>query len=221
MRSVVTLLLGAALVLGGCVTPATGPANPAPSNSVVELDSLTVAAPRPMTGYARDRFPHWRKVDENCDVRDEVLKRDGTEVQATRACKIVDGRWISPYDSKTLTDPQQVDIDHVVSLANGWRSGADTWTDERRADFANDLVRPQLRAVSRAANRAKGDQDPSQWRPPNQANWCDYAQRWITVKHYWGLTITSREKTALREMLGSCRPRSSTPPTSSPARAAS
>jgi hypothetical protein len=222
MRPLATLAaLGAiALTLGGC--PAVGGQSAAPSGAaesaaVAQLDALTVAPPRPMTGYSRERFPHWRKVDSNCDVRDVVLQRDGTDVQVSRTCNVQRGRWLSAYDRKTYTDPDLVDIDHMVPLANAWRSGADAWTDEQRAGFANDLTRPQLLAVSRTSNRAKGDQDPSQWKPPNRGYWCEYAQRWIAVKHYWRLTVTEREKSELREMLGSCQAQSSGPPTSSPA----
>lgn len=212
-----------AMILAGC-TPIRGEpteAGPFASEAAGQLDTLTVANARPMTGYARDRFPHWRKVDEFCDVRDAVLKRDGSAVQATRTCKITRGSWFSPYDAKTYTDPDQIDIDHMVPLANAWRSGADGWTDEQRTEFANDLARPQLLAVSRATNRAKGDQDPSTWKPANLDYWCEYARRWIAVKGYWKLTVTGPEKSTLREMLGTCRPQSSAPPRSSPAPAGS
>ena len=218
-----SLVAVVAVLLSGC-TPVNGaPAEPGPlaSGAAGQLDALTVANARSMTGYARDRFPHWRKVDEFCDVRDAVLKRDGSAVQVTRTCKITKGSWLSPYDAKTYTDPDQIDIDHMVPLANAWRSGADGWTDEQRAEFANDLTRPQLIAVSRSTNRAKGDQDPSTWKPANREYWCEYARRWIAVKAYWKLTVTDREKSTLREMLGTCRAQSSAPPTSSPAPAAS
>jgi hypothetical protein len=223
MRLRALLLTLAALLTGAC-TPVTGePATPAPaaSEASAQLDALTVASARPMTGYSRDRFPHWRKVDDNCDVRDAVLKRDGTAVQASRTCKITKGSWFSPYDAKTYTSADVIDIDHMVPLANAWRSGADGWTDDQRAEFANDLARPQLLAVSRTTNRAKGDQDPSQWKPANRGYWCEYARRWIVVKSFWTLTVTEREKSALREMLGTCRAQSSGPPTSSPSPAAS
>jgi hypothetical protein len=214
------LVLGATL-LGGCVSVTGEPAVPAPeaSAAAAQLDALTVAGPRSMAGYSRDRFPHWRRVDEYCDVRDAVLKRDGTAVTTTRTCRITKGSWYSPFDGKTYTDPDQIDIDHMVPLANAWRSGADGWTDDQRTDFANDLARPQLLAVSRATNRAKGDQDPSGWKPPNRDYWCAYAQRWIAVKSYWALTVTEREKSELREMLGTCRAQSSGPATSSPVQA--
>ena len=138
--------------------------------------------------------------DLHCDV---VLERDGKNLKKN-GCNITDGEWYSVYDGLTLSDPLEVDIDHMVPLANAWRSGADKWTDQKRSDFANDLDRPQLIAVSRGSNRSKGDQDPSQWKPPSFQYYCTYAKAWITVKTHWQLTITKDEKGALTDMLGTC-----------------
>jgi hypothetical protein len=169
-----------------------------------ELDALTVAGWAAMTGYSRSRFPHWESQGEGCDTRDRVLQRDGRDVVTADDCKIESGEWFSVYDGESFADPSEVDIDHVVPLANAWRTGAATWTDERREAFANDLTRPQLIAVSASSNRSKGDQDPSQWRPPRQEYWCSYARSWITVKAYWELSVTADEKAALAQMLGTC-----------------
>lgn len=206
LRSLVAL--AALLAVGG--VPACAPSGGAPAPSAQDpaqyrqlLGDLTVAAEGSMRGYSRDRFPHWRKTGGNCDVRDTVLRRDGEAVK-TRGCNVVGGRWLSRYDGRTVTDPSEVDIDHMVPLANAWRSGASRWTDARREDFANDLDRPQLLASSRSSNRAKGDQNPAQWKPPDRGYWCRYAEDWITVKHYWKLTVTSAERTALLKMLETC-----------------
>lgn len=213
------LVLILALALTGCVPIApTGPPEQTSPEAAAQLGQLTVAASGSMRGYRRDRFPHWREVGANCDVRDKVLERDGTQIRR-RGCNVVGGRWVSVYEDETFTRTSDVDVDHVVPLANAWRSGANEWDDDRRSDFANDLTRPQLRAVSASANRAKGDQDPSQWKPPNRAAWCDYARDWIAVKHYWRLTVTTAEKSALTRMLETCPWPTSGPPTSSPARA--
>ncbi|WP_432278394.1 HNH endonuclease family protein [Nocardia carnea] len=71
---------------------------------------------------------------------------------------------------------------HVVALAEAWRSGASEWSAERREEFANDLTNPQLIAVTASSNRSKGDQDPADWMPPNPAAHCTYAQIWVGVK---------------------------------------
>jgi hypothetical protein len=218
-RSLITIVLLAALAAAGCAPTTTGDKPGAGSGDVMkQLDDLTVAAAGSMRGYSRDRFPHWRSAGQNCDVRDQVLQRAGQKVKLS-GCNVVGGSWSSLYDKKRLTDPGDVDIDHMVPLANAWRSGADKWDDARRSDFANDLTRPQLFAVSASSNRSKGDQDPSQWKPPNRAAWCQYAEDWVTVKGYWRLSVTTDEKAALTDMLEACPWQSSSPPTSPPARA--
>ncbi|KLJ10931.1 hypothetical protein EMPG_13749, partial [Blastomyces silverae] len=59
-----------------------------------------------------------------------------------------------------------VDIDHVVPLSNAWKSGAAGWTTARRREFANDLVNPQLIAVTDNVNQQKSDAGPEEWKPP-------------------------------------------------------
>ena len=205
-RAAVTALVAAlALGVAGCVPPDES-GTPPPSdggNAAEQLGQLTVANAGSMKGYSRERFPHWRDTGKNCDVRDSILQRDGKDVKLS-GCNVVGGRWESVYDGRSATDPSDVDIDHMVPLANAWRSGADEWDDKKRGDFANDTTRPQLFAVSASSNRSKGDQDPSQWKPANRSYWCKYAQDWVTVKHYWRLTVTSAEKAALTDMLEGC-----------------
>ncbi len=169
-----------------------------------ELHDLSVDAGLSMAGYSRTKFHIWASQGGGCDTRDAVLKRDGKGVKTTADCKIVDGTWTSPYNRKSYSDPQAMDIDHLVPLGNAWLSGAKDWNDDQRKAFANDLTRPQLLAVDLSDNRAKGDQDPSQWKPPNHDFWCTYAEDWVTVKSYWKLSVTSAEKSALTDMLETC-----------------
>jgi len=168
-----------------------------------QLNKLTVAKAGSMAGYSREKFPHWKSTGANCDVRDSVLKRDGTKVK-TSGCNVVAGTWKSRYDGLLLNSPTKVDIDHMVPLANAWRSGAAKWTTAQRESFANDLDDPQLVAVSATSNRSKGDQDPSTWKPKETGAWCGYAQDWIAVKTHWKLTVTTAEKSALNDMLEKC-----------------
>ena len=196
------------LALAGCKPLAAAP--PATSGSAdptqvkQQLAELVMGGPLSMAGYSRARFPHWIDQGNGCNTRDLVLKRQGQGVLVNGTCKITAGSWMSAYDAVTYTDPRKLDIDHLVPLADAWRSGARTWTDDQRQDFANDLTRPQLIAVSLTQNRAKGDQDPSQWKPPNRDFWCQYAEDWVTVKYFWKLTVTVAEKAALTDMLGTC-----------------
>jgi Protein of unknown function (DUF1524) len=213
MRSARGVLCG--LVLGGLVLAQVGcrpiedgPTTAAPGSSrsatLAQLDALAVGAWATTSGYSRDRFPHWSAQVDGCDTRDVVLQRSGEGVVTSPDCTITQGTWFSPYDGKTATSPKEIDIDHMVPLANAWRTGAKTWTDEQRGQFANDLTRPELVAVTSTTNRAKGDQDPAHWKPPRRDYWCEYAQRWVSVKSYWKLSVTAEEKAALIDMVGTC-----------------
>ncbi|GAA1172667.1 hypothetical protein F4556_002112 [Kitasatospora gansuensis] len=170
----------------------------------VELAELTVADPHPMTGYTREKFPHWVKQYGTCDTREVVLARDGEDVTQDSLCRAVTGTWTSRYDGRLLTAASQVDIDHMVPLANAWRSGADTWDTPTRRAFANDLDNSQLIAVSAASNRAKADKSPADWRPTDQTYWCTYARAWTHIKSLYKLNVTAPEADSLNEMLDTC-----------------
>lgn len=204
---ILALALATLTLTAGCEVVDTGAPATTSTGSAADargrLADLTVAKAGSMKGYSREKFPHWRSAGDNCDVRDTVLKRDGTKVKLS-GCNVVAGTWTSIYDGKVLDSPTKVDIDHVVPLANAWRSGAASWTTDQRSDFANDLEDPQLVAVSATSNRSKGDQDPSTWKPSETSSWCQYAQDWIAVKTKWKLTVTTAEKSALADMLEKC-----------------
>ncbi|MBB2946350.1 hypothetical protein FB565_006118 [Actinoplanes lutulentus] len=180
------------------------PGIPSRATAQTYLNSLTVAAEANAGTYDRDLFPHWITISGACNTRETVLRRDGTNVVTNSSCAATSGTWFSPYDGATWTAASDVDIDHVVPLAEAWRSGASTWTTSRRQSFANDLTRPQLIAVTDNVNQAKGDQDPSTWRPSVVSYRCTYARMWIAVKYYWGLTLQSSERTALQTLLNTC-----------------
>jgi hypothetical protein len=198
-------LLSTGLLVGLAGTAAaTPPGIPSEATARSQLGALTVAAAGSMTGYSRDKFPHWITVSGTCDTRETVLKRDGTSVVTSSSCSATSGRWYSPYDGATWTVASDVDIDHMVPLANAWRSGASSWTTATRQQLANDLSAPQLLAVTDNVNQSKGDRGPESWKPPLTSYWCTYAKAWTTVKYKYDLTVTSAEKTALSDMLGTC-----------------
>ncbi|RHZ58057.1 hypothetical protein CDV55_106375 [Aspergillus turcosus] len=206
-----TRLLLAALLSTSLVTaiPApfalpTPPGIPSAATAESELAALTVAAQGSSSGYSRDLFPHWISQGGSCNTREVVLARDGTGVVKDSSCYPTSGSWYSPYDGATWTQASDVDIDHVVPLANAWRSGASKWTTSQRQAFANDLTNPQLMAVTDNVNQAKGDDGPEDWKPPLTSYYCTYAKMWVRVKYVYDLTITSAEKSALVSMLDTC-----------------
>jgi hypothetical protein len=200
----VVALTTACALTPGQAAQAYPPTPPSASTAATQLASLTVKAAGSTSGYSRDKFPHWHTVSGTCDTRDEVLKRDGSGVTVDSNCEPTAGKWYSVYDAKWVYDDADVDIDHIVPLAEAWKSGASTWTTAKREQFANDLSISQLIAVSASSNRSKGDSDPAAWKPPNASVHCIYAREWIWVKYTYKLSLQSSEKTALQQMLATC-----------------
>ncbi|EFQ84624.1 hypothetical protein HMPREF0063_10477 [Aeromicrobium marinum DSM 15272] len=211
--------LGAAVVATVLGAP-TGAAASVNATAADLLAGLPVAA-EVRTGYDRDLFTHWIDADGNgCDTRREVLQAESlTPVVVTGTCTIVSGQWYSAFDGATWTDPADVDIDHLVPLAEAWDSGARTWSEPTRRAFANDLAIPDsLIAVTDSVNQSKSDGDPADWMPPLTSARCDYAVQWVTVKTRWRLSVDPAEQAALADTLsGSCGARVvGAPPDGSP-----
>ncbi|MFB6776431.1 HNH endonuclease family protein [Streptomyces sp. NPDC057486] len=196
-----------AATTGLLTAPTAQAAMPTPvsaSTARTYLSELTVSAEGSSTGYSRDKFPHWITQSGTCNTREVVLKRDGTNVVQDSSCAAVSGSWYSQYDGATWTAASDLDIDHMVPLAEAWRSGASSWTTAQRQSFANDLTRPQLIAVTDNVNQSKSDQDPAKWLPSRTAYRCTYVRAWVHVKHYYNLTVDSAEKSALQSVLNGC-----------------
>ncbi|MFG2296915.1 HNH endonuclease family protein [Streptomyces sp. NPDC048603] len=187
--------------------PAAQAAPPAPMSAAAARAYLATVTPKAegsSSGYSRDLFPHWSTVSGSCNTRETVLKRDGVNVVTDSSCAAVSGSWFSEYDGATWYAASDLDIDHVVALSEAWRSGAGSWTTAKRQQFANDLTRPQLIAVTDNVNQAKGDLDPAEWMPSRTSYRCTYARMWVHVKQYWGLSMDSAEKNALVSTLNGC-----------------
>jgi hypothetical protein len=195
---------------------ATAQAPPSADAARRQLSELKVRPASSMAGYSREEFPHWSDAQEfgwrlpggtpdpeSCDARDAALIRDGQQEVVEAYCDVVSGSWFDSYGGGTYTDPEDIDIDHFVPLANAWRSGASSWGMAKRESFAN--VPRDLLSVDDGLNQSKGDKGPEAWKPPRRAYRCVYAKRWIGVKHYWDLSVTGAERSALKQMLGRCR----------------
>ncbi len=108
-----------------------------------------------------------------------------------------------------MTDPSDLDIDHIVPLAevmrsgriiDGRRVGPRDWSEPERERYANG---PEvLIAVTATTNRAKGDQDPSHWLPKRDR--CGYVRHWVEVKHRYKLSADPDEAEAIKQVLSNC-----------------
>lgn len=213
MSSRLRWLCVASVVLTTCGLPAARPASVAPPSSagpapVGGLARPRVAAPDPArTRYSRDAWqPHgWEDADgDGCNTREEVLLAAGSAVRVGPGCRIEAGEWTDPYTGRTVTNPSQLQIDHMVALADASASGGWAWSAERKVAFANDLDDGELNAVWGEENERKADYGPDRWLPPSAGARCWYVSTYARVKSRWGLTVTAAQWAAIERVWAGC-----------------
>ena len=122
-------------------------------------------------------------------------------------CKVLAGtRDPDPYTGRPIRfvigGPSEIDVDHVVALADAWQKGAAAWSPGIRLAFANDPL--ALLAVDAHTNRSKGDGDAATWLPPNRSYRCAYVAQQVAVKAKYGLWVTVAERDAMVRVLSQC-----------------
>ncbi len=205
-----TLLVAAAVAVAVAAGAAPG-AVAAPGDTVSTtvakaVESLPVVA-EDSTGYSSDRFTHWTDPDQDgCDTRAEVVIAEATTPPAVDGrCTITGGAWHSYYDKRDHSGAGALDVDHLVPLAEAWRSGASGWSDEERQQYANDMADPRvLVAVTASVKRTKGDKDPARWEPADDSADCRYIAEWAAVKGRWKLAVDADELAALQNLVAEC-----------------
>lgn len=190
-------------------TPSTSARPPGRGTALAALGLLAVKGRAPMTGYDRDRFgPAWLDADRNgCDTRNDILGQHLTDVTLeSNGCVVASGAYVDPYTGSRIDYRQGhgalIDVDHVVSMGNGWVTGAFAWHIKERAAFANDPL--NLLPADAGANRQKGDGDAATWLPANKSFRCSYVARQVAVKSKYDLWVTAPEKAAIERVLSSC-----------------
>ncbi|KOV54587.1 hypothetical protein ADL00_29845 [Streptomyces sp. AS58] len=196
--------------------PAHGPAAAGGGTALTQLNALAVRAQIPLAGYSRDAFgPPWSDAGtvemsgNSCPTRHDVLARDLDDVvRAEDGCTVLSGVLHDRYTGRTIgfkrspRTSMAVQIDHIVPLALGWRSGAGKMTAEQRLNYANDPE--NLIATGGSTNAGKGAKDAAAWMPPRAEAHCWYATAQVRLKTKYRLSVMPAEKTALLTALESC-----------------
>ncbi|AZK94459.1 DUF1524 domain-containing protein [Streptomyces sp. SID5473] len=179
------------------------------------IGSLATKGRGPGTGYEREKFGRaWSDTADGvplarngCDTRNDLLRRDGRELRFRDGsdCVVVAMTLADPYTGKDIVwkkaKAAEVQIDHVVPLAYGWRMGAARWPADKRERFANDAL--NLLPVDGRANQAKRDSGPASWLPPNKGVRCAYAVRFAQVAKEYALPVTAPDRNMMLKQCGS------------------
>ncbi|GGK09780.1 lipoprotein [Streptomyces camponoticapitis] len=170
------------------------------------IGTLEVKGRGPKTGYDRDEFGYaWMDSAEGvpfarngCDTRNDLLKRDGEQVEFRSGsdCVIVSMTLHDPYTGKDIAWKKQqataVQIDHLVPLSYSWQLGAARWNESKRERLANDPL--NLLPVDGPTNSGKGDSGPASWLPPSRGVRCAYVVRFAQVALKYEMPVTAPDK---------------------------
>lgn len=169
-----------------------------------KLDTLRIAEPD-HAKYARTDYRHWITQNGSCDTRDMILKNAGF-ASNPRTCAGVEKPgfvYTEPYSGKKVSNPKKLDIDHTIPLEYVNQHGGAAWDPQRKQQFANDFS--QLVAVDASANRQKGSKGPGDWMPDNKGDHCRYATIWVDTASKYNVSITQKDKDALKTALKTCK----------------
>ena len=134
-RCCFALLLAVLLTACGFSPSPTAPTRALPPSAT----PLTIApVPVNLAPYNRDDWRLWIDADGDCqDTRAEVLIEESfvpVVFRDSRQCVVNSGRWTDPYTNRAVTDASELDIDHLVPLANAYRSGAGNGRPHKKND---------------------------------------------------------------------------------------
>jgi hypothetical protein len=186
--AIMGVLDGAPPTPGASTPTASAPQGAQEGSLLAAANDLKVRTPH-SKGYSREEFgQRWADVDRNgCDQRNDVLRRDLVKRHTkpgTNGCVLAKGVLkSSPYSGervKWARGDDTIEIDHVVSLADAWRMGANDWGAEKRVKFANDPL--NLEAVAAEENREKGNANAVDYRPEEIDAECWFLARQVSIK---------------------------------------
>jgi len=163
-----------------------------------QIAAIVAASSVAVYQYSRTDYKHWIDADKDCqNTREEVLISESLQKVTLdqKGCHVISGKWYDHYTNQYFTNPNDLDVDHVVPLKEVDRSGGNKWSKTKKMQYANDLDDKEvLMAVSKSANRSKGDKDPADWLPPNTQYQCEYIKIWQKIKKEWHLSVDQKER---------------------------
>jgi hypothetical protein len=180
-----------------------------PKSKTKQIDKATneaIAEGRAFVLYNRSDWPHWLDTDKDCqNTRHEMLIQTSTKpvsFKSDKECNVLSGEWFDPYSGETYIVSNELDLDHIVPLKFAHGHGADKWSRERKALFANDLA--NLILVQASLNRQKGAKGIDEWLPPNNQYRCEYIKLFNNVMVKYDLAYIPSEQRIVNRLVKAC-----------------
>jgi hypothetical protein len=166
---------------------------------------------RPLSNNQRDLYfleEDWPfpEIAEGCKTMRTVVLENTSRVPVTwtnpRQCEIREGLWIDEYTGEEFTRAAALEVDHIIPRMYANATNGYQWDYGKRVQFANDPY--NLIPVGRETARKKRDRGIGQWRPPNEAFLCDYAQAWKDISEKYDLDLINSDTGRMNNILKDC-----------------
>lgn len=170
------------------------------------LDEITVAEDHHMDDYDRDVFAPDGWIDANgtgCTTREDILARDlDDDTLSLDGCTVEYGTTTGAYSAEEIEHAQgssDIHVEHVVAAGQAYRNGAHEWDEATKQEFYQDPE--NLIAASASENQSKGARDATEYMPPNQGAYCEFAAATVYIKDKYDLAMNPDEHTVISDVL--------------------
>ena len=147
----------------------------------------------------------WRGLvisdEKRCSPYNRAIDYGYPQSVEAEIVKSMDNKIYSPYTGEYFESTDQTDIDHIVALSEAHDSGLCASDQAAKSKFASDVQ--NLTLASLHLNRhIKGSSDAAEWLPDK--NKCWFANKVLSIKRSYGLSVDSDELIALEKVLSKC-----------------
>lgn len=166
------------------------------------LSTLTVEAPSHMDSYNRvKQFGTFKNGViaklEHRDAPNAIFT--GASIRSRAKSGILHDAYTGKDIQISNTNKTDTDADHIEALKEVYVSGGWNWSQEKRVEYANNL--DNLILVSYHENRAKGEDDTTNYVPSYKPAQCIYVVKQIEIKSNYHLSVDNAEKAAMQNII--------------------
>lgn len=177
-------------------------------NAMIYIARLTILSLLALSAFSASAQQTWRGLtiepEYRCSAYDKKAQYPYPQSVEDLIVMQMGGRIYGPYTGRYFDTDTQTDIEHIVAASEGHDSGLCAASDDKRKQFATDLLNLTLAApkINRCGAEGKCGLDPAEWMPTE--NQCWFASRVVEIKTKYGLSVDQSEAQALEAVLAGC-----------------
>ena len=139
--------------------------------------------------------------EHRCSPYNRIKDYSYPQSVEAKIVKAMGNKIYSHYMDKIFESTKETDIDHIVSLSEAHDSGLCAMDSKTKKKFSSDIDNLTL-ATPHLNRNIKNSLDASGWLPDK--NKCWFANKVLSIKRNYNLTVDSDELIALEKVLSNC-----------------